>query len=77
MGNPRGLARDFDALEARRLDALALIRKGMNHSEIDRAVGVANQTVSRWRKEYASGGKKALEKADPCWAQTAPDRKPG
>ncbi len=63
MGNPRGVARDFEALEARRLEALALIRQGMNNSEIGRAVGVVNQTVSRWRKQYAEGGKKALEKA--------------
>lgn len=63
MGNPRGVARDFEALEARRLEALALMRQGLNNSEIGRAVGVVNQTVSRWRKEYASGGKKALEKA--------------
>ncbi|MFL6416426.1 MAG: helix-turn-helix domain-containing protein, partial [Bryobacteraceae bacterium] len=50
MGNPRGVARDFNALEARRMDALALLRKGLNNSEIGRQLGVVNQTVSRWRK---------------------------
>jgi transposase len=63
MGNPRGVARDFDALEARRMDALALMRKGLNNSEIGRQLGVVNQTVSRWRKEYSQGGKKALAQA--------------
>ena len=63
MGNPRGVARDFNALEARRMDALALMRKGLNNSEIGRQLGVVNQTVSRWRKEYGQGGKKALAQA--------------
>jgi transposase len=63
MGNARGVARDFDALEARRMNALALMRGGLNNSQIGREVGVANQTVSRWRKEYSEGGKKALAQA--------------
>ncbi len=63
MGNPRGVARDFDALEARRMSALGLMREGLNNSRIGRQLGVANQTVSRWRKEYSAGGKKALAQA--------------
>ena len=63
MGNPRGVARDFNVLEARRMDALALLRKGLNNSKIGRLLGVVNQTVSRWRKEYHRGGKKALAQA--------------
>ncbi|MCU1295448.1 MAG: family transposase [Bryobacterales bacterium] len=63
MGNPRGVARDFDALEARRMNALGLMRDGLNNSQIGRALEVANQTVSRWRKEYREGGKKALAQA--------------
>lgn len=63
MGNPRGVARDFDALEARRMSALALMRNGLNNSQIGRELNVANQTVSRWRKEYSEGGKKALAQA--------------
>lgn len=63
MGNPRGVARDFDALEARRMGALELMRKGLNNSQIGRELGVVNQTVSRWRKEYRAGGKKALAQA--------------
>jgi transposase len=63
MGNPRGVSRDFEALEARRMKAVALFREGLNNSEIGRQLQVANQTVSRWRKEYQEGGKKALSKA--------------
>lgn len=63
MGNPRGVSRDFEALEARRMKAVALFREGLNNSEIGRQLQVANQTVSRWRKEYQEGGKKALGKA--------------
>ena len=60
MGNPRGVSRDFEALEARRTKAVALFREKLNNSEIGRQLQVANQTVSRWRKEYQEGGKKAL-----------------
>ncbi|WP_051669512.1 IS630 family transposase [Bryobacter aggregatus] len=63
MGNPRGVARDFDALEVRRMRALALMREGFNNSQIGHELMVANQTVSRWRKEYSEGGRKALEQA--------------
>src|SRR5260370_3324103 len=63
MGNPRGVSRDFEALEERRMSALQLFGEGLNNSEIGRRLRVANQTVSRWRTEYASGGKKALVKA--------------
>jgi transposase len=63
MGNPRGVSRDFDALEERRMKGLALLRDGLNNSQIGRQLGVANQTVSRWRTEYKTGGKKALVQA--------------
>lgn len=57
------MSRDFDALEQRRMNALRLFGEGLNNSEIGRRLHVANQTVSRWRKEYSSRGKKALVKA--------------
>jgi transposase len=63
MGNPRGVARDFAVLEVRRMKAVALMRDGLNNSQVGRELGVANQTVSRWRKEYSEGGKKALAQA--------------
>jgi transposase len=63
MGNPRGVRRDFDALEQRRMAAVALFGKGLNNSEIGRQLKVSNQTVSRWRKEYSEGGKAAMRQA--------------
>jgi transposase len=63
MGNPRGVRRDFDALEKRRVAAVKWFGKDLNNSEIGRRLRVCNQTVSRWRKEYRAGGKAALQKA--------------
>jgi transposase len=77
MGNPRGVARDFDALEARRMRALELMREGLNSSQIGRELGVANQTVSRWRKEYQEGGKKALAQAGRAGRKPLLDPKQG
>src|ERR1035437_5879585 len=63
MGNPRGVRRDFDALERRRLEAVTLLDKGLNQSEVARRLKVSHQTVSRWRKMVAAGGAEALAKA--------------
>jgi transposase len=63
MGNPRGVRRDFQALEKRRLAAVKLFGEEFNNSEISRRLKVCNQTVSRWRKQYVAGGKAALHKA--------------
>ena len=63
MGNPRGVKRDFDALERRRLEAVKLLDKGLNQSEVARRLKVSHQTVSRWRKMVATGGAEALAKA--------------
>lgn len=43
--------------------AVRLFGEWLNNSEIGRQLGVSNQTVSRWRKEYAEGGKTAMCKA--------------
>jgi transposase len=63
MGNPRGMRRDFAALEKRRFQAVKLFDKDLNNSEIGRRLRVSNQTVSRWRKEYQQGGNVALRRA--------------
>ena len=63
MGNPRGVKRDFVALEKRRFAAVKLFDKGLNNSEIGRRLKVSNQTVSRWRKECQEGGNVALRGA--------------
>ena len=62
MGNPRGVRRDFQALEKRRLAAGKWFGEELNNSEIGRRLKVCNQTVSRWRKQYMAGGKSALQK---------------
>jgi transposase len=63
MGNPRGVKRDFDALEARRLRAASLFRQGESQAEVARVLGVHRQTVHRWAKCFASEGRAALKKA--------------
>jgi transposase len=63
MGNPRGVRRDFEALEQRRFAALELFAQDWNNSEIGRQLKVSNQTVSRWRKEFVAGGPPALRQA--------------
>src|SRR5215471_1353340 len=63
MGNPRGVKRDFVALERRRFQAVKLFAKSLNNGEIGRRLKVSNQTVSRWRKEYQQGGNVALRSA--------------
>src|SRR5262249_58770212 len=63
MGNPRGVKRDFVALEKRRFQAGKLFEKDFNNSEIGRRLKVSNQTVSRWRKEHQEGGEVALRRA--------------
>jgi transposase len=63
MGNPRGVRRDFEALEKRRFAAVKLFRKDLNNSEIGRRLKVSNQTVSRWRREHQNGGNVALRSA--------------
>ena len=63
MGNPRGVRRDFDALERRRFQAHDLLQQGFNQSEVARRVTVCPQTVSRWAAQVATMGKQSLKKA--------------
>ena len=63
MGNPRGVKRDFEALEKRRFAAVKLFRENLSNSEIGRRLKVSNQTVSRWRAEHHNGGNVALRSA--------------
>ena len=57
------MRRDFDALEKRRLAAVDLFKKDLNNCDIGRRLKVPNQTVSRWRKQFANGGREALQQA--------------
>lgn len=75
MGNPRGVRRDFEALEKRRFQAVRLFGKNLNNTEIGRRLKVSNQTVSRWRREYQEGGNVGLRRAGragrlPCLNET-------
>jgi transposase len=63
MGNARGVKRDFEALERRRLEALKLLKEGFNQSEVARRVKVCSQSVSRWAKVVSEQGPKALRAA--------------
>ena len=63
MGNPRGVKRDFEALETRRLLAASLLHQGESQAEVARTLGVHRQTVHRWAKRVESQGRAALKKA--------------
>jgi transposase len=63
MGNPRGVKRDFGALEARRLRAASLFKQGESQAEVARVLSVHRQTVHRWAKRFESEGRAALKKA--------------
>ena len=63
MGNPRGVKRDFAALERRRFEALKLLKQGYNQTEVARRVKVCSQTVSRWARAVTEQGDKALSAA--------------
>lgn len=61
MGHPAGMKRDFAALEARRLEAGALLRQDLTQAEVARVLGVHRQSVSRWAKQVETGGRRALK----------------
>jgi transposase len=61
MGNPRGVKRDFEALEDRRLKAARLLKKGWSQAEVAREVGVHRQSVGRWAAALESDGTKGLK----------------
>ena len=63
MGNPRGVSRDFVALEKRRMEAIGLWERGETQATVARRVGVVPQTVARWTSQYRRQGKAGLTKA--------------
>ncbi len=63
MGNPKGVKRDFKALEKRRFEAMRLLHQGHNQSETARRLNVARQTVSEWRRQYREQGAAGLRQA--------------
>jgi transposase len=63
MGNPRGVKRNFEALERRRLEGLRLLEQGLNQSEVARRLKVCSQSVSRWARTLQEKGEKGLKAA--------------
>ena len=63
MGNPRGVKRDFQALENRRLEAYKLLKQGVHQSEVARQLNVGRQSVSRWAAALKKEGVSGLHKA--------------
>jgi transposase len=63
MGNPKGVKRDFDQLEQRRLQAAKLFDQGFSQAEVSRQLNVHRQSVSRWYQAWHKNGKNALKKA--------------
>ena len=62
MGNLAGVRRDFDALEARRLEAARLLRTGLSEAEVARHVGAHRQSVNRWARQLSVAGRAGLKK---------------
>ena len=64
MGNPRGVRRDFEALEKRRWATVRLVvEEGWCQSAAARQVQAAQQSVSRWVGEYRRRGAAGLRLA--------------
>ena len=63
MGNPRGVKRDFIALERRRRQAARLLSQGVSQAEVARQVGAHRQSVSRWARELETKGLPGLKRA--------------
>lgn len=63
MGNARGVKRDFNALEKRRLAAVKLLEAGVHQSEVARRLDVHRQSVSRWAAALRQQGSAALRQA--------------
>lgn len=63
MGNSRGVKRNFDGLEARRVRAASLLKQGESQAGVARALGVHRQTVHRWAKRVEREGRASLKQA--------------
>jgi len=63
MGHPAGVKRDLMKLERRRLQAARLLEQNLTEAEVARRVGVHRQSVNRWARQLAEGGRPALKRA--------------
>jgi len=55
--------RDFAALEARRMQAAALFRRGQSPAAVGRALGVSRQNASVWYERWTRNGSSGLKGA--------------
>jgi transposase len=60
MAHPKGMKRDFAALEERRLRGARLLRRGMPPAEVARQTGASIQSVCDWARKMRAGGMAAL-----------------
>jgi transposase len=63
MGHPAGVKLDPVKLERRRLHAAGLLQQGLPEAEVARRVGAHRQSVNRWARQLAQGGRQALKRA--------------
>jgi len=63
MGHPAGVKLDRVKLERRRLQGARLLQQGQSEAEVARRVGVHRQSVNRWARQLAQGGRQALQRA--------------
>lgn len=56
-------ARDFDAMERRRLEAARLLKRGIWPAEVARRLGVSRQSVHRWQQSLTQEGRRGLRQA--------------
>src|ERR1700723_4470986 len=63
MGDPKGVGRDFAALERRRLQGVALLEQGLSESQVARRLQVSHTSVNRWAQVLAKQGSKGLKQA--------------
>ena len=63
MGNPKGVKRNFEQLEQRRLAAARPFNRGLSQSEVARKLGVHRQSTNRWFMAWEGGGVKSLKQA--------------
>ena len=64
MGNAEAVRRNFEELEERRMEAARLLEAGINQSEVARRLRVHRQSVIRWQRALARGGRAGLKKAE-------------
>ncbi|WP_281247504.1 helix-turn-helix domain-containing protein, partial [Saccharopolyspora shandongensis] len=62
--NKSGAARrDFEALRERRRRAAEMFERGERQVDVASALGVSQQTASKWHRAWLTGGHEALEGA--------------